>query len=87
MEAQTGFRKNTGTIDNIFILHGVINHMLNGKKYMLLLLNYAVRENIWYKPLNNRVRGKIIYVIRSMHDNIKSRVKYDYRLSNDFTCL
>ena len=38
MEAQTGFRKNTGTIDNIFILHGVINHMLNGKKYMLLLL-------------------------------------------------
>ena len=39
MEAQAGFKKNMGTIDNIYVLHGVINHMLNeNKNYMLLLL-------------------------------------------------
>ena len=26
-------------------------------------------------------------MIRSMYENIKSRVKYDNQLSNDFTCL
>ena len=40
-----------------------------------------------YKLLNYGVRGKIIDLIRSMYENIKSKVKYDYRLSNDFTCL
>ena len=42
---------------------------------------------MWYKLLNYGVRGKIIDVIRSMYENIKSKVKYDNRLSNDFTCL
>ena len=32
VEAQAGFRKNIGTIDNIFVLHGVINHLLNENK-------------------------------------------------------
>ena len=29
VEAQAGFRKHMNTIDNIFVLHGVINHLLN----------------------------------------------------------
>ena len=36
MEAQAGFRKNMGTIDNIFVLHGVINHMLNENKKLYI---------------------------------------------------
>ena len=32
IEAQAGFRKNMGTVDNIFILHGVITHLLNNNK-------------------------------------------------------
>ena len=32
VEAQAGLRKNMGTIDNLFVLHGVINHMLNENK-------------------------------------------------------
>ena len=32
VEAQAGFRKHMGTIDNIFVLHGVINHLLNENK-------------------------------------------------------
>ncbi len=29
IEAQAGFRKDMGTRDNIFVLHGLITHMLN----------------------------------------------------------
>ena len=32
VEAQAGFWINMGTIDNIFVLHGVINHLLNENK-------------------------------------------------------
>ena len=76
------------------VLHGVINHMLNeNKKLYVAFIDYTkafdnvVRENIWYKLLNYGVRGKIIDAIRSMYENIKSKVKYENRLSNDFTCL
>ena len=94
VKAQAGFRKNMGTIDNIFVLHGVINHMLNENKKLHVAFidytkafDYVVRENIWYKLLNYGLRGKIIDIIRSMYENIKSKVKYENRLSNDFTCL
>ena len=32
IEAQAGFRANTSTADNMFVLHGIINHMLNSNK-------------------------------------------------------
>ena len=84
VEAQAGFRKNMGTIDNIFVLHGVINHMLNENKKLYVAFidytkafEYVVRENVWHKLLNYGVRGKIIDVIRSMYENIKSKVKVE----------
>ena len=82
-----------GTIDNIFVLHGVINHLLNENKknvcsfYRFYKSVRLVRENMWYKLLKAGILGKIMNVIRSMYENIKSKVKYDNLLSNDFTCL
>ena len=36
IEAQAGFRPGMGTVDNIFILHGLLTHYLNhGKKVIL----------------------------------------------------
>lgn len=32
IEAQTGFRSNLGTSDNIYVLHGLINHFINNNK-------------------------------------------------------
>ena len=43
MEAQAGFRKNMGTIDNIFVLHGVINHMLNENKKLYVAFLIILR--------------------------------------------
>ena len=94
MEAQAGFRKNMGTIDNIFVLHGVINHLLNKNKKLCAAsidytqaFDYVVREKMWYKLLKYGIRSKVIDIIRSMYGNIKSRVKYNNQFSNDFTCL
>ena len=53
------------TADNIFVLHGLINHMLNsGKKLYIALIDfskafdYIVRDILWYKLIKLGVRGK-----------------------------
>ena len=83
-----------GTVDNIYVLHGAMNHLLieNKKLYAAFIdytkaFDYVVREHMRYKLFNYGIRGKIIDIIRSMYENIKSRVTYDNQLSNDSTCL
>ncbi|XP_053383852.1 uncharacterized protein LOC128550031 [Mercenaria mercenaria] len=53
VEAQAGFRAHMSTIDNVFVLHGLINHMLNQGKQLYALFvdfskafDYVVRENL-----------------------------------------
>ena len=94
VEAQAGFRKHMGTVENVFVLHGLITHLLNENKKLYAAFidftkafDYVVRENMWSKLLKVGIRGKVINVIRSMYENIKSRVKSDNNLSNDFSCL
>ena len=94
VEAQSGFRKNMGTIDNIFIMHAIINHLLNENNKLFAAFidftkafDYVVRDILWYKRLKYGVRGKIINVIKSMYVNIKSRIKYETQLGGEFTCL
>ena len=56
IEAQAGFRKFMSTVDNVFVLHGLIIHMLNGGKrfYCAFIdftkaFDYVVRDILWYK--------------------------------------
>ena len=91
IEAQAGFRAGMGTADNIFVLHGLITHLINqGKKLFCAFVDFKKafdfinRDIIWYKLIKLGVRGKILNVIRSMYENVKSRVKYNNELSNDF---
>ena len=65
IEAQSGFRENMSTIDNIFVLHGLINHMINNNKRMYVAFidytkafDYVVRDILWYKLIKLGVRGK-----------------------------
>jgi hypothetical protein len=37
IEAQAGSRKNMGTTYNIFIIHGLFNHMLNNNKKLFVV--------------------------------------------------
>ena len=74
VEAQSGFRKSLGTVNNIFILHGVINQLLNENKKLYVAFidltkafDYVIRDILWYKLLKYGVGGGgIINVLRSM---------------------
>ena len=58
IEAQAGFRKSMSTVDNVFILHGSISHMLNqGKKLFCAFVDFTkafdfIVRNLWFKVLN-----------------------------------
>lgn len=94
IEAQAGFRANMGTVDDIFVLHGLISHILNhGKQLYYAFIDftkafdYVVRENLWYKLIKMGIRGKILNIIRSMYFSVKSRVKYCNKIGNEFCIL
>ena len=93
IEAQAGFRPGMGTVDNIFILHGLLTHYLNhGKKLFCAFvdftkaLDYVVRDNLWFKLVKLGLRGNILKIIKSMYDSVKSRVKFCDKVGNEFFC-
>ena len=93
IEAQAGFRSNMGTVDNIFTLHGLLTHVINqGKKLYCAFVDltkafdYINRDILWHKLIKLGIRAKILNIIRSMYENVKSRVKYNNRLSEEFEC-
>ena len=43
IEAQAGFRKNMGTVDNIYILNGLITHVLNQNKKLYCAFVYFTK--------------------------------------------
>ncbi len=72
----------------------MITHLLNQGKQLFCAFvdftkafDYIVRENIWHKLIRIGVRGNMLNVIKSMYDNIKSKVKFKNELSNENTCL
>ena len=91
--AQAGFRAHMGTVDNSFVLHGLISHLLNqgNKLYCAFVdftkaFDYIVRDNLWYKLIKLGLRGNIINIIKSMYSSVKSRVKFNNNLGNEFYC-
>lgn len=93
IEAQAGFRKNMGTVDNIFVLNGLITHCLNENKHLYCCFvdfakafDYVDRDILWYKLIKIGVRGQMLDIIRSIYNNVKSRVKNKNTLSEAFSC-
>ena len=93
VEAQAGFRETMGTTDHIFSLHELISHYLNNNKKLFCAFidlskafDYVVRDNLWYKLIKLGIRGKILNIIMSMYENVRSRVKFNNEKSKDFVC-
>lgn len=91
IEAQVGFRSEMGTVDNLFVLHGLITHLINqGKKMYCAFVDFKKafdfinRDIIWYKLIKLGVRRNILNVIKSMYETVKSKVKYNNELSDSF---
>ena len=94
IEAQAGFRKGMSTVDNIFVLNGLISHcLMNRKKLYCAFIDFKkafdfiVRDNLWYKLIKIGVKGKMLSVIKSMYNCVKSKVKHNNILSEEFTCM
>ena len=93
IEAQAGFRKHMGTVDNIFVLNGLITHCINENKYLYCCFvdftkafDYIDRDILWYKLIKIGVRGQMLNIIRSIYNSVKSRVKCNNTLSETFSC-
>ena len=84
IESQAGFRNGMGTIDNIFILHGLISHCIDNNRKLFVAFvdfqkafDYIVHDILWFKLVEIVVRGKMLNVIKSLYSNLKSRVNFD----------
>ena len=90
IEAQAGFRPGMSTVDNVFVLHGLLSHVLNqGNQLYCAFVDYTkafdyiVRENLWYKMIKYGLRGKILNIIMSMYSKVKSKVKFNNQTGDD----
>ena len=61
IEAQAGFRSNMGTIDNLFMLHGIMSHNVKQRKQLVCAFidfnkafDYVVRDNLWSKLIRTQ---------------------------------
>ena len=93
IEAQAGFRPGMGTTDNLYVLHGLISHVINrgNKLYCAFVdftkaFDYVVRDNLWYKLIKYGLRGRVLNIIMSIYSSVKSRVKHNNHLGNEFYC-
>ena len=65
------------TIDNIFVLNGIITHCINNNEYLYCCFvdftkafDYVERNILWYKLIKIGVRGQMLDIIKSMYNSI-----------------
>ena len=80
--SQAGFRKGYSTADNIFILNSLVEIMKSrSKKLYCVFVDFKQAfDSVWrsgllHKLIEHNINGKCFRLIRSMYENIKSRVK------------
>ena len=73
-----------GTVDNLFVLNSLITQFLNQNKHLYCVFvdftkafDYVVRDNLRYKLLKVRVRGRMFDIIKSIYSTVKSQVKHN----------
>lgn len=93
IEAQAGFRSNMSTVDNVFVLRCLITHLINaGKKLYCGFVDFSKafdfvnRDVIWYKLIKLAISDKMLNIVKSIYEYVKSKVKYENRLSESFDC-
>ena len=82
------------TADNIYVLHGLTTYLLNNNRQVNCsfidfskAFDYVERDILWFKLIKYGVRGEMLDIIKSMYENIKSRVKLHNKLSQAFSCM
>ena len=90
-DAQFGFRPKCGTRDAIFVLNTLITKTLqSNRRLYCVFVDYrkafdSISHNmLWSKLWKAGIRGRLLNIIRSIYDNVKSCVKLDGKLSAMF---
>jgi hypothetical protein len=87
-----------GTIDNIFVLHGLITYLLNNNNKLYAAFvdftNSTVHGDRLYKAFDYLERGVIWYKLnkygvrgKMLDESVRSRIKYQNVLSEEFSCV
>ena len=91
VEAQAGFRKGMSTVDNIFVLNAAISHSLNSNKKLYVAMidyskayDYVVRDILWNKLIKIGIRGRILNIIKSMYNSLKTTIRVNGVLSESY---
>ena len=86
---QAGFKSNSRTTDNIFILCAIIDKQRCFSKPLYTCFvdftqafDYIDRTALYYKLLNRGIDGNLLNIIRSMFSKAECRVKWDSRISD-----
>ena len=89
--AQFGFRAGFSTVDAMFVLQSLIMKTLGNKKRLYCCFidfqkafDSIDRTQLWCKIFNTGIQGKLLNIIKSMYNNVKSCVKYDGAFSDYF---
>ena len=91
IDAQAGFRKGISTVDNTFILHNFVNVCLNQNQRLYCsfidfrkAFDYVNRDCLWHKMILKGIRGKMFNIIHGMYRSVKSQVRVNGVLSEQF---
>ena len=81
-DAQFGFRKGSSTVDAIFALHMLVQNFLNDNKRLYVAFvdlkkcfDSIYRNGLFFKLYQLGIDGKVLRLVRSMYDKVKSCVK------------
>ena len=92
-DAQFGFRKNRSTTDAVFVLHSLIQYVLNRKTRLYCAFvdlkkafDSVYRNGLWFKLYYIGLKGKILRVIRNMYSAVKLRIRSCNDFSDFFEC-
>ena len=93
IEDQNGFLPGRGTTDSIFILHCLINRFFETNKPLYTIFvdyskafDYVVPEKLWYKAIKCGINGKILTLLRSIYQCVKTKVFSNGLISEPFYC-
>ena len=93
IEAQAGFRSGMSISDNIFVLtwYNYTYDKSRKKLYCSFIdfskaFDYVERNSLWSKLIKLGIRGKMMTILKSMYSSVKSRVRFNNKLSLVFRC-
>jgi len=89
---QFGFRKEKSTVDCVFILQSIINKIIkcDKKKLFCAFIDFrkafdlVYRNGIWVKLINYGVSSKATKMLQAMYESVKSCVRVNGALSDNF---